>query len=651
VRSSWSWLSAVVFCLAAGSVYAANPGKPPTPAPYPADLDTAASGEWWEVARAAREGKLGSRRHPKGSTTVTGRHFLDLEVPRQDVIAFALYTVDDRTLKLSAQLHPLFPDETREVRLEVMRDGRWVEIAKAEINDLGWSALFEVHDWDDTRTVRYRVRHGETATFEGSIRKNPVDQDVVVVAGLSCNSSRNRMGRPDYVRNLKALDPDLLFFAGDQHYDHTEHTAGWIMWGAQFLEVIRDRPVVTIPDDHDIGQANLWGEGGKKADSAAGSGGGYFHHPEYVKQVERCQTAHLPDPYDPTPIEQGIGVYYTRLNVGGVDFAILEDRKFKSGPRGKIPNPGPRPDHFRNPQYDPASIDLPGLALLGGRQLAFLDAWSTQWKGVEMKAVLSQTPFVGAAHLHGGGNVVKNRLRADLDSNGWPQTGRDNALRAIRRGFACHLAGDQHLATLLQHGIDEYEDGPWSLVSPAIVNTIYGRYWHPVGNRAGANRDDDSPLPWTGRYLDGFGNKLTMHAYVNPGPPNGKAEGLVVARFDKRRRTITAECWRRTEDLSQPGARQCGGFPHVIAQIDNFNPPSWGKLAELTFDSEDPVVQLVDAESGAVLYTLRISGRKFTPHAPRGRAFAIRAGRDAADAVVVESASVGSAEPVTVELP
>ena len=48
--------------------------------------------------------------------------------------------------------------------------------------------------------------------------------------------------------------------------------------------------------------------------------------------VQRCQTWHLPDPYDATPIERGIGVYYTRLRVGGIDFAILEDRKFKSGP-------------------------------------------------------------------------------------------------------------------------------------------------------------------------------------------------------------------------------------------------------------------------------------------------------------------------------
>ena len=58
---------------------------------------------------------------------------------------------------------------------------------------------------------------------------------------------------------------------------------------------------------------------------------------EYVKEVERAQTSHLPDPYDPTPIKRGIGTYYTDLNWGRISFAIIEDRKFKTGPAGMIP--------------------------------------------------------------------------------------------------------------------------------------------------------------------------------------------------------------------------------------------------------------------------------------------------------------------------
>ena len=241
----------------------------------------------------------------------------------------------------------------------------------------------------------------------------------------------------------------MLFFAGDQSYDHKEHTAAWLKFGLQFRELFRTRPCITIPDDHDIGQGNIWGEYGKKASSQAGNDGGYFFHRDYIKMVERCQTAHLPDPFDSTPIQQEIGVYYTNLVVGGVDFSILEDRKFKSGPKGKIPQQGPRPDHIRNPNYDPASVDVEGLELLGDRQLTFLEQWGQKKEGIQMKAVLSQTGFCGGAHLHG---KKENRLHADLDSNGWPQTGRNKALSAIKKANAVHIGGDQHLATLIHHG-------------------------------------------------------------------------------------------------------------------------------------------------------------------------------------------------------
>jgi 3',5'-cyclic AMP phosphodiesterase CpdA len=107
----------------------------------------------------------------------------------------------------------------------------------------------------------------EKAAFEGTIRRDPVDKETIVVGSLSCNSNHDRGDRDSIVRNLLAQDPDLLFFAGDQSYDHAQHTAAWLLWGKQFREVLRDRPVITIPDDHDIGQPNFWGEGGIVADS------------------------------------------------------------------------------------------------------------------------------------------------------------------------------------------------------------------------------------------------------------------------------------------------------------------------------------------------------------------------------------------------
>jgi len=503
-------------------------------------IDTLATNDWWNRA---------------------DNPIINLKVPRSEVVAFGLYTVANQTLKLSAQLYPLYPDESREVRLEIKEGEGWKEIQTAKVNDLGWSALFRVDNWDSTRDTPYRILHGDSASFEGLIRKDPKDKAEITLAALSCNSNKDRGMRENYVRNINYHDPDLIFFAGDQSYDHTEHTAAWLKFGLQFKETFRNRPCITIPDDHDIGQGNLWGESGKKASSPAGDDGGYFYHPEYVKMVERCQTSHLPDPYDPTPVEQGIGVYYTNLIVGDVDFAIIEDRKFKSGPRGKIPQQGPRPDHIRNPDYDPKSVDVEGLVLLGDRQLNFLDAWGKNTSASTMKAVLSQTGFCGGAHIHGSKD---NRLHADMDSNGWPQTGRNKALEKIKAAGAVHIAGDQHLATIIHHGIDEFGDGPWAFVVPASINNYYSRWWWPLDEKAGENPNENTTLPWTGNYQDGFDNKITMYAYANPDShSNGAGYGFI--RFNKPENTVTFECWPRNVDVTQGNATQFEGWPFTVS--------------------------------------------------------------------------------------
>ncbi|WP_238858027.1 alkaline phosphatase D family protein [Poritiphilus flavus] len=503
------------------------------------ELDTLATNDWWNRP---------------------GNEIIDLNVNRDSVVAFGLYTVHKGVLKLSAQLYPLYPEETREVRLALWKDGQWEEIQSKAVNELGWSALFRIADWDHSKDVKYRILHGPKAYYEGLIRKDPINKDEIVLAALSCNSNKDRGMRENYVRNINYQDPDLIFFAGDQSYDHTEHTAAWLKFGLQFRETFRNRPCVSIPDDHDIGQGNLWGENGKVSVSAGSPDGGYKYHPEYVKMVERCQTAHLPDPYDPEPINRSIGVYFTNLEIGGVDFAVIEDRKFKSGPEGKIPQQGPRPDHIRNPEYDPASIDLPGLTLLGERQLKFLDDWGSRDTAL-IKAVLSQTGFCGGAHIHGS---LDNRLHADLDSNGWPQTGRNKALRLIKKANAVHIAGDQHLATVIQHGIDEFRDGPWAFVVPAIVNDYYSRWWWPEDERAGTNPNVNTNLPWTGDYRDGFENRISMWAYVNPESPS-KGGGYGLIRFQKSNREVTFECWPRNVDVRNEDAAQFEGWPITVS--------------------------------------------------------------------------------------
>jgi 3',5'-cyclic AMP phosphodiesterase CpdA len=452
---------------------------------------------------------------------------------------------------------------------------------------------------------------------------------------MSCNSSRTTGQRPEIIDTLRAQNPDLLFFAGDQTYRHTEHTAGWIEFGLQFRDVMRDRPTITIPDDHDVGHGNLWGENGKRSTIQGDADGGYRYPVAYVNQVQRQQTWHLPDPLDAAPVDRGITVYFTRLTLGGVDFAILEDRKFKSGPAGKIPQMGPRPDHINDPSYDPKTIDLPGLELLGKRQEAFLRGWTQDWTGARMKAVLSATAFCGAVHMHGG---RQSRLLADLDCNGWPQTKRNFALAEIRRAWAVHLCGDQHLAVVVKNGISEHGDGPYGFTGPALVNTIYGRWWHPLDEKAGPNPVPGSPLPWTGDYKDGLGNRISMLAYANPvdvTDERQRGDGHGLARFRKAKRTITFECWPRFVDLRKGDAAQYPGWPLTVAMDANDGRKVHARLPAVRLDGvAEPVVQVIHEESGEILYTVRSVEASFTPRVYAPGTYTIKAGRDRPDTVV-----------------
>ncbi len=596
-------------------IHSPDERKPDSSQPFGSEfpnLDSLAVGEWW------------NKPQPKGPNPPPS-----MDVSRDQVIAFALYTQQNGVLKLTAQLYPLKPGEPREARLEFQRNGVWTEGATSPVLYPGWSTHFRIENWDASADIPYRVRHGDQAEFAGVIRRDPIHQDVIVIANMSCNSSRTTGQRPEILANLKSQNPDLLFFAGDQTYRHTEHTAGWIEFGLQFRDIMRDRPTITIPDDHDVGHPNLWGENGARSTLSGNADGGYFYPVEYVNLVQRQQTWHLPDAVDPAPVNRGISVYFTRLRVGGVDFAILEDRKFKTGPAGKIPKMGPRPDHINDSSYDPKSIDLPGLELLGERQEKFLDAWGEDWSGASMKAVLSQTAFCGAVHMHGQPN---ERLLADLDCNGWPQTPRNKALKALRRVQAVHLCGDQHLAVVVKHGISEFGDGPYAFTSPALVNTIYGRWWHPLEEKPGLNPILGSPLPWTGDFLDGLGNKISMIAYANPADVSNerkRADGYGLVRFDKKSRHITFECWPRFSNSADGDQAQFPGWPVTVAMQDNDGRTPSGWLPVLKFPGQpNPVVQVIEESNREVLYTLRVQGDSFQPPVFHEGTYTVKMGSD-----------------------
>ena len=376
-------------------------------------------------------------------------------------------------------------------------------------------------------------------------------------------------------RSPNAVDhhkPDLLFFCGDQVYEgdtptfadtdpaniQLDYLYKWYLWCWAYRDLTKDMPCIVEPDDHDVFQGNVWGEGGRQAVSPPGDrydakpndhDGGYVHPADFVQMVDRTQTSHLPDAYDPEPLEQGITSYYTDLVWGEIGVAILEDRKFKSGcNRPQMPPSGTgRPDHFNDPDFDVADLDVPGVTLLGEKQLEFLNAFAEDWEGQQMKLAVSQTIFANMATHHGAG---LQRIIADLDSNGWPQTGRNRAVAALRKGKIFHLAGDQHLATIVHHGIEKHGDAMWSFCVPSVAN-FYPRAWAP---KDGEKYTNPPPEDYTGEFYDGFGHPVTVYAATNPGRETGiepvrlhdGMPGYGIVRMNKRDKTITMECWPRS---------------------------------------------------------------------------------------------------------
>lgn len=580
---------------------------------------------------------------------LSGQQRISIAKNKQNDICFALYTVNDNTLKLTAQFYPITGYNPFTASLQLKRGETWETVHTTAIDYPGYTARFRVEDWDDTQERNYRVVYHKDTYYEGIIRRNPVAKDTLVMAAFSCWSTYQKHGgngpAQDIIDNLRFLQPDLLFFAGDQVYDHSKHYENWLKFGEVFGDIIRNTPTITIPDDHDVGQGNFWGDGGRKANSRDGTDGGYYMPLNYLEEVERAQTSHLPDPYDPTPISRGIGVYYTDYTWGGVSFAIIEDRKFKSGPRRVLD---------KRSYADTREMNVPEATLLGQRQLDFLEHWTTDWEDAEMKAVLSQTIF---ANVSTHSPTIKKRNRYSVDSNGWPQAGRNKALSIIRKSFACMIAGDQHLGSVIHHGIEDWNNAGYSFAVPAAAN-FWMRYWLP--DLPGKNQEPGAPA-YTGEYLDAFHNKITVHAIANPthedNTPtdnllNGRASGYGVIRFDKSSRKTTFECWPRNVDLSTTTAAPYPDWPVTFRQTDNFLIRDGYQLPLLNISLPDQVVTVKNYYTSEVVLSLRIHGSTYQPSVLSPGLYTIEIGEGPSLQRLFEiEATKGNAKELQVKMP
>jgi alkaline phosphatase D len=492
---------------------------------------------------------------------------------RIDRVLGSLFSINGRVLRLSAQFMPLAASDSQTAVLEA--GGRkW-----STRIELGFVARFRVPDWDPSRPAAYQIVYDGKTRWSGLIPADPGSSRPLRIAQMSCIMAAVRtLDAPAFKNefpearqpgrythdalyfphtrlfaNVRAQQPDLLVFQGDQLYEGSptrkdtaeapdlDYLYKWylFLWGAR--DLTRDLPAIVQTDDHDVFQGNIWGHGGRRAPNRVQDDGGYLNHPAWVNMVQRTQCGHNPDPFDASPIGAGIQCYYGAFRYGGVHFAILEDRKFKTARTEKV-----KP------------------VLLGERQERFLETFASTAAGAPA-IVLTQSPFACIQTSGDGG------ANADPDANGTPKTARDRAIALLDRANAISLAGDQHLASVVVHQTSD-GTGVLQFASPG-GGTSFQRWFQPKTELPRALSSQ-----YTGDWVDGFGNRFRVLAVANPkvtqthylanhresrarglADRNWKSEGYGLIVVDHANAMYRLECWPYDADPST--ASQFDGWP------------------------------------------------------------------------------------------
>ena len=188
------------------------------------------------------------------------------------------------------------------------------------------------------------------------------------------------------------------------------------------------------------------------------------------------------------------------------------------------------------------------------------------------------------------------------------------------------IHGDQHLATLVHHGVDDWNDSGWSYAAPGIANG-YKRLWDPL--EPGLNRQPGYP-EYTGEFLDGFRNKITVWAAANRVDTidpefklesesmvdklNSTGSGYGIIRFDKDNLATTVESWPVYRKLNRDEHFNHEGWPKTLTLEDQYARQAAAHLPEIDLSRFDhPVLQVTDEKSGEVIYTRRVTGDSIRP--------------------------------------
>jgi hypothetical protein len=143
--------------------------------------------------------------------------------------------------------------------------------------------------------------------------------------------------------------------------------------------------------------------------------------------------------------------------------------------------------------------------------------------------------------------------------------------------------GDQHLGMLARMGIDTWDDGPLAFMVTGSSVGFPRAWWPDMEPEGGLLRG----MPYTGRYVDDLGNRLTVHGVTNPERlPAGvtdartrpdyqdqgnfavqaaKGSGYGTIVVDKSTQTARFEAYRLDFDATNPKPTdQFPGFPITL---------------------------------------------------------------------------------------
>ena len=573
-------------------------------------------------------------------------------------ILWTMHSLNHSILKMNVQMPPISEKDSQTLNLEIQKNSSWQKIKSVKLDPLSYTALFRIDNWDSSKNHLYRISYqnkNKTHYFKGTIKKDPINKEKIVLVNLNCFQSQLFPNRRT-VSNIQKLKPDIIFMAGDQIYESNgnnriipatnqaskkqiklsflNYLGKFSLFAWTFRDLLRNTVSIALVDDHDVYQGNIWGNNGIKIKKKKfkEQQGGYSQHHQWVNAVQKTQMEHNPDPYTQKTLANGIKAYYGSMNYGKISLAFLEDRKFKSPPILVNQWKG-RPDHIPlsyKKYYKPENIDLPNLKLLGDTQIQFLKQWVENWKNTDLKCVLSATIFANLATHHGND---KQELLADLDSNSWPQTGSRKAIQIIRKAFAPHIAGDQHLPSIIQYGLKNWNDSSFAFVSPALV-TGYPRYWIP--NKAQTHKK--YKLKHTGQFLDGFQKKVSVFAIANP-TGSGRADrfntnyqeleqdensfssGYGIVIFNKKELSYEFHAFPL---ISNKNKKQFPGWPKKIMLQDNYPLNSKIYLPEITLENfqERPIIKVYNSKN-QLLYARKFNQKKIKLPVPQKGSYSV----------------------------